>query len=232
MTRFATTRWSLIENARNDPQVARSALETLCRDYRPPVLAYIRHCGHDRNDAEDLTQEFFVGFIERRWYLSADRNRGRFRSLVLTALQRFLSDQRTRSHAIKRGGHTHALPLDEVELVAVTDNPEDAFTRVWVMTLLDHALRRLSEEWTQAGKGEQFEAMVKFLELRAADHEFTELAARLGVKPNTLAVQLHRMRDRLRQLTRLELLQTVGSEEALDAELADLREALEPTLAS
>lgn len=230
MARFATTRWSLIEHARTDPVMARDALETLCRDYRPPVLAYIRHSGYERSDAEDLTQEFFVGFIERRWYLGADRARGRFRNLVLTALQRFLSDRRARERALKRGGGVVAVPLEGVAVPASTDTPESAFTRIWALTVLNHALQRLSREWSAAGKQEQFMHLVGFLEVRASDREFAQLAQRLGLRPNTLAVQLHRMRERLRQITRQELLQTVGDPDALEEELAELRESLEPVL--
>ena len=232
MARFATTRWSLIEHARTDPVLARDALETLCRDYRPPVLAYIRHSGFQRNDAEDLTQEFFVGFIERRWYLGADRERGRFRNLLLTALQRFLSDRRAHDRAAKRGGGLVALPLETTVLPASPDSPESAFTRVWALTVLNHALQRLSREWISAGREEQFMQLVGFLEVRASDHEFGQLADRLGVRHNTLAVQLHRMRARLRQLTREELLQTVGNPDALEEELAELRDSLEPVLSN
>ena len=72
--------------------------------------------------------------------------------------------------------------------------------------------------------------LVGFLEVRASDREFAQLAQRLGLRPNTLAVQLHRMRERLRQITRQELLQTVGDPDALEEELAELRESLEPVL--
>ena len=230
MTRFATTRWSLIEHARSDPETARDALAALCSDYRPPVLTYVRRCGYSRSDAEDLTQEFFVRFIERRWYLSADRERGRFRSLLLTSLQRFLSDHRSRDRALKRGGGVRPSPLQEADLAARGESPESAFTRMWTITLVDHALHRLAQEWAQAGKREQFELLAPFLEMHAADREFAALADQLGIRHNTLAVQLHRLRERLRQLTRLELLQTVGSGEALEVELAELRDALEPAL--
>jgi DNA-directed RNA polymerase specialized sigma24 family protein len=61
MSRFQTTRWSLIVAAGGTPELARPALEQLCRIYRPPVLAYIRRSGHA--DAEDLAQAFFLRFL-------------------------------------------------------------------------------------------------------------------------------------------------------------------------
>jgi hypothetical protein len=48
-----------------------------------------------------------------------------------------------------------------------------------------------------------------------------------GQRGNTVAVQLHRMRKRLRQLVRLELMQTVGNREALEEELQQLRLVLD-----
>ena len=88
MGQFQTTRWSLIATAaRESPSLAREALEQLCRAYRPPVVAYLRRDGHAPADAEDLAQAFFVRFIERGWYRDADPERGRFRSLLLTALR-------------------------------------------------------------------------------------------------------------------------------------------------
>lgn len=230
MPPFATTRWSLIESTRDTPDVARSALEQLCCDYRPPVLAFVRRSGYASADAEDLTQEFFASFIERGWYTQADPGRGRFRALLLTALRRFLSDQRARDHAVKRGGGLQAMELDE-SITGTDDGPEQAFVRSWVLTVLDHAVQRLREEWQAAGKSEQFDRLIEYIDGGADDEDFRALAEELEVRRNTLSVQLHRMRARLRELARSELMQTVGSHEALTLELSELREAAGMTLA-
>ena len=92
-------------------------------------------------------------------------------------------------------------------------------------------MHRLEREWTAAGKREQFERLAPLLVEHAEASEIRQLAELTGVRSNTLAVQAHRMRQRLRQLVRLELLQTVGSGEALELELSELREALEATAA-
>jgi RNA polymerase sigma factor (sigma-70 family) len=224
MSRFQTTRWSLIETARDDPKHARQALEQLCRAYRPPVLAFVRHCGHSRTDAEDLTQSFFLHFLERGWYVQADPVRGRFRSLLLTALRHFLHDQHAQSIAGKRGGGQTQGSDDVIgQLVDRTASPEEAFTRAWLETVLDHAMTRLRDEWTRAGKSAQFLQLSAMLAERADPEELHAMANETGTRANTLTVQAHRMRQRLRQLVRLELLQTVGSREALELELAELR---------
>ena len=110
MARFDTTRWSMVLEARKEPAQARRALDTLCRNYRPPVLAYIRSHGY-AGDAEDLTQAFFTRFVEQAYHRNADPERGRFRAYLLTALKRFLLDAEDQAHAVKRGGRVRRSDL-------------------------------------------------------------------------------------------------------------------------
>jgi RNA polymerase sigma factor (sigma-70 family) len=226
MSRFQTTRWSLILAAREAPELARPALEQLCRIYRPPVVAYVRRSGYPPADVDDLTQAFFLRFLERGWHAHADPGRGRFRSLLLTALRHFLDDQRAQSMALKRGG-TLAHDNAPEDLVDPDETPEQAFTRAWLGTVLARAMTSLQGEWERAGKQAQFEQLVPLLAEHAAGDNLRTLAQATGVRANTIAVQAHRMRQRLRQLVRLELLHTVGTAEAVDDELAELRGALE-----
>lgn len=230
MTQFATTRWSLIEHARDEPDRSRPALEQLCRDYRPPVLAYVRRCGCALSDAEDITQEFFVRFIERGWYVTVDPGRGRFRTLLLTSLKHFIHDRCDHDHALKRGGGLRAVPLDDAYAVSTLAGPEQAFVQAWIGTVLGRALARLRQESLEHGHAEQYDRLAEYLDGRAGGDDFGNLAVALGMRRNTLSVQLHRLRERLRQLVRMELLQTVGNAEALDAELAELRDMLHESL--
>ena len=123
MGRFDTTRWSVVLRARGGPAEARSALEVLCRTYRPPVLAFVRSRGYAADAAEDLTQAFFTRFLERAWHASADPERGRFRSFLLTALKRFLIDADLETAALKRGGaiRFELLILDVVSFERFSD---------------------------------------------------------------------------------------------------------------
>lgn len=111
--RFATTRWSLVLAAqeRELPE-SRDALESLCAGYWYPVYAYVRRRGYQAQDAQDLTQEFFGRLLEKDYLKTVDRERGRFRTFLLTAVSRFLSNDRERSQAIKRGGGKIPLSLD------------------------------------------------------------------------------------------------------------------------
>ena len=105
-------------------------------------------------------------------------------------------------------------------------SPDEAFTRVWLATVIEHEMSRLQAEWERNGKREQFERLAPLLTEPGDSSELQALAASTGIRSNTLAVQAHRMRQRLRQLVRLELLQTVGDHEALEQELAELRGAM------
>lgn len=222
MSGFEQTRWSLIVAAQGTHQHARPALEQLCRTYRAPVLAYVRHAGHSREDAEDLTQAFFVHFLERAWYASADPERGHFRSLLLTSLRRFLIDQHYYEHAQKR--HACLIGNDAIDAIVDEGNsPEHAFTHAWLTTVLQHAMSHLQQEWQAAGKAAQFEKFAPLLLESADSAELKAIAAASGMRSNTISVQIHRMRQRLRQLVRMELLQTVGNHEALEQELEELR---------
>ena len=229
MTRFATTRWSLIFDARHGPGESRDALGEICRVYRQPVLAYIRrHRGGATSDAEDLAQEFFARLLEQRWDVRADPQRGSFRAFLLTALRRFLIDASEHAHAGKRGGQWQRVPLsdDGAEFASPpSESPEQAFTRAWMQTLVRHAMDRLREETAAAGKSALYVQLSGFL-LEAPDSaDYPALAEKLKLRVNTIAVAVHRLRQRLRELVREEVLQTVSTQGDLDVELSSLRSA-------
>ena len=223
MNQFRTTRWSLIAAAHEESPGGRAALAELCIAYRPPVLAYLRRCGYA--DAEDLTQAFFLGVLERGWYPLADPDRGRFRSLLLTSLRRFVVDQQARAHALRRSGpSTGADALDSIADGGA--GPEEAFVSAWLDTVVARASQRLEDEWARHGKRAQYAMLAPLLAERTDGGELRRLAELTGIRGNTLAVQAHRMRQRLRHLVRLELLKTVESPKQLEEELLELRHAL------
>lgn len=227
MSRFRTTRWSLIAAAREAPTRARPALEQLCRIYRPPVLAYLRRSYLGGEDAEDLAQAFFLHFIEHDGYARADPERGRFRALLLTSLRHFLDDRRAHARALRRGGAAVIGGIEPDTLASPDETPEQAFMRAWLGTVLGRALQRLRREWERAGRLEQFERLLPLLSEPAESAELRGIAEAAGIRPNTLAVQLHRLRQRLRQLVRLELSNTVDGRDALERELEELRHVLD-----
>jgi RNA polymerase sigma-70 factor (ECF subfamily) len=228
MSRFETTRWSLVLKARADAPDARVALDALCRSYRPPVLAYVRSRGYAPETADDLVQGFFERFLDRAWHAGADSERGRFRAYLLTMLKRYLSNVAIEARAHKRGGDARIEPLDDdVGACDGEDTPDRSFERAWALTLLGRALARLRAEADEVGKAALFDALREFLVERPDEADYARVAATFGMRRNTLAVSVHRLRHRLRELIRDELADTTGSESDLEAELDHLRAALD-----
>jgi len=228
MTRFATTRWSLFLDAR-DPGTSRRALEEICRAYHAPVLAYVRGHGYSQSDAEDLTQEFFARFLEGRWDTGVDPHRGHFRAFLLVAVRRFLISSDVAAHTLKRGGGTLQLNGDqELEQIEAPegDSPEQAFHRAWALAVLERSFARLREETARAGKSQLFEQLSPYLGERPATDEYQRMSEELGLRSNTIAVAVHRLRARLRELVREELADTCGGPAGVEAELHALRDTL------
>src|SRR5207302_1071987 len=179
-TWFTTTHWSVVLAAgQKDSPEAGAALEKLCRTYWQPLYLYIRRQGHSSADAQDLTQGFFCALCERNIAGMADREKGRFRSFLLAILNRFLSDARDRTNAIKRGGGKTIISLDEhmgeelLTLEPASDlTPEKEFEKNWAITLLRQALTRLQQESTAARKERIFDELKPFLEGEAKSGQY------------------------------------------------------------
>jgi len=237
MTRFDTTRWSIVLRARGEAGDARAALENLCQRYRPPVFAYIRRRGYATETAEDLAQTFFAKFLEHAYHADADPARGRFRAFLLTALKRFLIDADAERHALKRGGEIHFKSLDDelgsdtLDGLAERQTPEMAFERDWAATVLESAMARLRSEATQAGKQQLFEQLSEFLLERPDETDYLRVAEALNLRRNTLAVAVHRLRHRLRELVRAEIAETTTDNSELESELRQLRASFNNVMA-
>lgn len=224
---FATTRWSIILDARSGAEPARLALEEIYRAYRSPVLAYVRRSGRGDLEAEDLVQEFFTRLLERRWDVRADPARGRFRTYMLTALQRFLLDAGDAARARKRGGDLRRVDADEaLASLHGSDSPERAFEQAWAITVIERAFAQLHKEALGAGRGPLFEALAPYIVETADAAEYASVGAQLGMRANTVAVAVHRLRKRLRELVRNELADQADGPGAVDDELRVLHAAL------
>ena len=145
---FVTTHWSVVLTAGgSDTTGARQALAKLCQTYWYPLYAYVRRRNYSPPDAEDLTQEFFARFLEHHWVAHADREKGRFRSFLLSAMNHFLANEWDKARAQKRGGGALLLPLqfDTAETrygrePANNVTPEQQFERRWALTLLENTV--------------------------------------------------------------------------------------------
>lgn len=229
LSRFETTRWSLILAAGGDADEGRRSLQALCCAYRTPVLAYLRQMVNRDEDAEELTQAFFTYFLEQRVHDTADPARGRFRHYLRGAVRHFVSTQRRDARALKRGGNSQRLDdsvLDQLPSDAPDSDPESEFDRQWALTLIARALTRLESEADAAGKAEWFVALRDFIVEQPDEADYQRMAEKLGMRRNTLAVAVHRLRQRLSELVDEEMNDTVASEDDIAVEQDTLASAL------
>ena len=234
---FPHTRWSVVLAATQQPSPeADAALETICRAYWYPLYGFVRRSGQSPQDAQDLTQEFFRHLLERRWLKAADREKGRLRTFLVTALKHFMAKEWRRASARKRGGGQSQVPIDtafaESRFAAetATELPAEAeFDRQWALTLLDLTVQRLEIEFAAAGKSGDFAVLKSCLVAAHAAIDYRSVAARLGVSEGAARVAMHRMRKRFRELYREEIAQTLPDGAELDAELRYLAEILART---
>ena len=104
--------------------------------------------------------------------------------------------------------------------------PKRASQRTRKKRGFSRALARLSDEAHKAGKQELFEALKPFLLESPDSSDYEKLVEDLGMRRNTIAVAVHRMRARLKELTRKELSETVSDDRSLNEELQVLRGSL------
>ena len=231
---FATTHWSVVLAARNgDSPGASEALNDLCRAYWPPLYSYIRRQGHDIAEAQDLTQEFFARLLERDYLARLDQQRGKFRSFLLAFAKHFLSEQREKAQAQKRGGGQTLLSLDAGEgeegyLSEPADEltPEQIFERRWVQTLVQRAFDRLAAEYVKVDKAALFEALKDFQPRQPGSLTYAQIGAGLGTTEAAVKSAMQRMRQRHREILREEIAQTVTSAKEVEEEIRHMREVL------
>ena len=227
---FATTHWTVVLAAgkRSTPQSDR-ALEELCRTYWFPLYAYVRRHGHSKEDAEDLTQAFFVRFLEKNYLAGLSAERGRFRAFLLVSLKHFLANEWDKSRCQKRGGGATPLSLDwqtadtQFQIADPTEpSPDKAFDREWAVTLLAKVIERLRAECEADGRGKQFAELKIFLTTGKGERSYADAARALGLDEGAVRVAVHRLRKRYRQLLRDEIAQTLADAANVDEEMRAL----------
>lgn len=238
--RFRTTRWTLVlssANAADGQEESRAALAELCRLYWQPIFTFICRRGNSTADAQDLTQDFFVVLLDGRLLQYADPERGRFRSLLLKALQNFLVDAHQKRQAKKRGGTFSFVSWDDWMTSAPSDlalppqafelwPAERLFDVRWAAAVVEHAMHRLREECEARGRGHVFDALRGLLSLDRTEVSYDEVAEALKIDPGAVKRLTYQLRRRYRALLRQEVAQTVADPSDIDDELRYLCSAL------
>ena len=231
---FTTTHWSVVIRA-SQPESERDdeALEKLCRGYWCPIYAFLRRIGWTAHDAEDLTQAFFERVLRKDYLRAVDRSKGKFRCFLLAMLRHFLANYRRDARAQKRGGDVQFICLDDESLDEIDLCPaggeasaEQSFDRQWAVTLLEHVITALEEEYHAAGKAALFGELKVFITLERGVESYASLAVKLNTTEPALKMAVSRLRRRYGELLRAEIARTVSSPEDVEDELRALFAAL------
>jgi RNA polymerase sigma-70 factor (ECF subfamily) len=224
---FHTTHWSQVVRASaEDSPSGQEALAKLCQAYWYPLYAYVRRRGHAPHEAEDLTQSFFARLLEKEYLKQADRDRGRFRTFLLSSLGHFLDNEWDRDKTLKRGGGYSFISWDaqpseeryrEEPFHHLT--PEKMYERRWATTVLEAALEELKQAYEARGRGQLFEALQIYLSGDRQAQPQAEVAVRLGLSESALKVAIHRLRRNFGKCLRAQVAHTVSSPDQIDDEL-------------
>lgn len=231
---FPTTRWSLVLRVgESGAQESGVALEQLLSSYWYPLYAFVRRKGQDPEQAFDLTQEFFARLLTHNYLAIADPGRGRFRTFLLTAMNRFLINDWNAGQRLKRGGGRRFVPLEPREAesryaLEPADNrsPERLYERRWALAILEQAMAQLDAEHRGTSREAFFREARPLLSGDGDGAPVAEIAARLGMTAGAVKTALFRLRQRYGELLRAEIAETVASAADVEDEIQHLFAAL------
>jgi RNA polymerase sigma factor (sigma-70 family) len=233
---FHTTHWSaVLLSAQSQTPGSQAALAELCRIYWYPIYSFVRRRGSGRDDAQDLTQGFFLHLLDHKALRQVSPIKGKFRSFLVASLKNYLSDQADKERCLKRGGNIEFVPLDmksagdryrlaPLEFLAA----DKVFDARWAMTLLDEAMGRLSDEYAALGKATMFETLKPFIDPinSKAALSYEQVATTLRVGLGSVKKLIFRLRKRYASVIREEVARTVSDPAEVDEEIHALCEAL------
>jgi DNA-directed RNA polymerase specialized sigma24 family protein len=221
---FASTRWSVVLRAQDK---SATAMGTLCESYRQPLIVWLRSRGATPHDAEDTVQGLLAQLLAHDFLRGVAQNKGRFRTFLLQCLKNYVRDQHDKQSAAKRGGGVEVGSLDCVteggqpvhDPAAPEAGPDLEYDRAWARTVLASALHRLESECARQGHAELCSALqpVMFADETAAPYR--GIGDRLGMTEQAVKMAAYRIRNRLKELVREEVKQTLANEEDWQAEV-------------
>ncbi len=231
---FPTTHWSVLAEATLEGGASgREALADLCRRYRPVILSHVRRRGFTREEAEDVTQEFFLALLRSRAWQRAEQARGRFRTFLLGMLEHVIGHRWEKERALKRGGGQETLSLDKLleegrELPGSDGETARHFDRQWAVCMVEQALAGVASRWAAQDREEEFRVLQQYLPGGAHPATYEAAGAALGLSQPALKSAIWRLRQAFRAELRQAVARTVEAPHEVDAELRHLHRALEP----
>ncbi|MBV8584780.1 MAG: sigma-70 family RNA polymerase sigma factor [Verrucomicrobia bacterium] len=231
---FHTTRWSLVMTAaQSGAEASQAAFAQLYQTYWYPLYAFARRRGYSPEDAQDLTQGFFVHLVENRSLATVSPLKGRFRTFLLTSFRNFMSNEIRRALSLKRGGNISGLDFTSAEerfQLEPVDylTAEKIYDARWAMILLQRSLTRLEENYRSTGKHQEFAILKQFIG-GLSPHQtisYEQAAAILGVTLAAVKTLIHRIRKQYSAILRSEIAWTVQEPADVNDEILSLCDAL------
>ena len=225
----------MLLSAQSQAPGSQAALTELCRIYWYPIYVFVRRRGSSPEDAQDLTQGFFLHLLDHKALRQVSPLKGKFRSFLLASLQNYLSDEADSARCLKRGGNLEFVPLDmrsaeDRYRLAPLDflTADKVFDARWAMILLDEAMGRLREEYAAKGKKSTFETLKPFIDPinSKAALSYEQVANALQIGLGSVKKLIFRLRKQYASVLREEVARTVSDPGEVDEEIHALCEAL------
>ncbi len=200
------------------------ALDRIVAVYWKPVYKYIRlRWLKSKEDAQDLTQEFFARVIEKDFLAGYDPGRARLRTFLRTCVDALVANEVRAARRLKRGGATVVLPLDfltaEGELsppaASASGNPDELFEKEWVRSLFSLAVEELQKECERRGKLSHFRLFERY-DLEDSEERrlsYRDLALEFGLEVTDVTNYLAYVRREFRRIALALLREMTANEE-------------------
>lgn len=234
---FPSTHWSVLfpkdTSSTSTGSATDKALAEMVGRYWYPVYAYLRKRGQSAHDAQDLVQGFFAELLSGDGLAGADRERGRFRSYLLGAVNHYVSKTRARESAQKRGGGQIPISIDQESAEqrfrhepSHNETPEKLFYRNWALTVIQQVLCEVENDYRAKGKAPVFDTLKVYLSGESDRGTYGDAAEALQTTEVNVRTMVKRLRKRFRELMKLQVEQMVDSSEDVDKEVQFLFQAV------
>jgi DNA-directed RNA polymerase specialized sigma24 family protein len=233
--RFPVAQWSLIGRVgREEGQARQQSLEQFLNRYLPALRAHlVRVRGLSAQNADDVLQDFVARkILQRDLVARADRELGKFRTFLVTALDRFVINWIRDAGAEKRNPAEGAALLgDRAEELPADAGPSQEFDLAWARSVIAEALDRMQAECAAAGRNEVwgvFESrVVRPIREGTEPSDYRELVRRFGFQsPSQASNVLMTAKRMYARLLRSVVGQYARSDREIETEIAELRAIL------
>lgn len=227
---FNKTHWSVVMRAKDNSY---TALDILFNQYRDPMVHFLLKCGRSTDQAEDLVQGFCAKLLDPKrthFLTNVSEQNGKFRTFLLSSLKNYIGDETDKKNTLKRGKGIFHDSLDEVDsddnpLVSPASSSLSAdleYDRAWAQTILRNSLSKLKNHYTSLNQVNLYNMLEPVLHEDDSVPTYCDIATRLGMTEGAIKVAALRMRRKLQDYIRNDLMQTVSNEVEFEEELAYL----------